>query len=507
MSWKDFAEELVGTSKEAVKKVAEYAEDYRIYPRSIIKEGKSFYFLAKIDQKKKLVILNKSKNFELFQGKIEELAGFKAKIAPLSHYNAELLRKTFPFTAPQTLGNESASIGLGDRLGIATPGHIEAVKGSKAMPVFAQQSVRELNLTGRTFKSVLDDVSWAVFQEGYQDGFAADADLLKAKPDIEEALELGYTMLTLDCGDYIDQNLDQLSDTEIENAYQEVPDYLKEGLEDQYLDKTFVLNSGYQLEYNQENFKEIVLMYYKMLGFAKEIQHLLKKSDRNLDFEISIAETSIPTSAEAHFFVANELKRNNIKINSLALRFVGEFEKAIDYRGDLDQFEKEFKVHADIADRFGYKLSIHSAGDKFSLLPIIGRQTQDRVHIKTSGINWLEAIRVVAENDPSLYRDIHTYALEKFEAAKKYYDVNTDLAKVPELAQLSDQELSELLDINEVRQLLHITYGFILQDKKDGRFLFRDKLYKFWDEYDKEYRRALENHIGKHLNKLGFYEN
>jgi len=46
MSWKDFAEELVGTSKEAVKKVAEYAEDYRIYPRSIIKEGKSFYFLA-----------------------------------------------------------------------------------------------------------------------------------------------------------------------------------------------------------------------------------------------------------------------------------------------------------------------------------------------------------------------------------------------------------------------------------------------------------------------------
>ena len=351
MSWKDFAEELVGTSKEAVKKVAEYAEDYRIYPRSIIKEGKSFYFLAKIDQKKKLVILNKSKNFELFQGKIEELAGFKAKIAPLSHYNAEILREIFPFTAPRALGNKTASFGLGDRLGIATPGHIEAVKDSSAMPVFAQQSVRELNLTGRTFKSVLDDVSWAVFQEGYQDGFAADADHLKEKPDIEEALDLGYSMLTLDCTDYINDDLDQMTEAEIENAYQEVPDYLRQGLEDQYLNKTFVLNSGYQLEYNQDNFKEIVLIYYKMLDFAKEIQHLLKKSDRDVDFEISIDETSTPTTPEAHFFVANELKRNKIEVNSLAPRFVGEFQKGIDYIGDLDQFEKEFKIHADIADR------------------------------------------------------------------------------------------------------------------------------------------------------------
>ena len=203
MSWKDFAEELVGSSKEAVKKAAEYAEDYRIYPRSIIKKDKSFYFLAKIDQKKKLVILNRTEDFDLFQGKLEELAGFKAKIAPLNHYNADILREVFPFTAPQTLGSQNSSIGLGDRLGIATPGHIEAVKESKAMPVFAQQSVRELNLTGRSFKSVLDDVSWAVFQEGYQDGFAADADHLKEKPDIKRALDLGYSMLTLDCTEYI----------------------------------------------------------------------------------------------------------------------------------------------------------------------------------------------------------------------------------------------------------------------------------------------------------------
>lgn len=507
MSWKDFAEELVGTSKEAVKKVAEYAEDYRIYPRSIIKEGKSFYFLAKIDQKKKLVILNKSKNFDKFQGETEKLAGFKAKIAPLNHYNAEILRDVFSFTAPSRIGNQKASIGLGDRLGIATPGHIEAVKESSAVPVFAQQSVKELRLTGRSFKSVLDDVSWAVFQEGYQTGFAADADHLKEKPDIKEALDLGYTMLSLDCTDYIKDNFDKMVEADIENAYSEVPDYLRDGLENKYLNKTFVLNSGYQLEFNQSNFKKIVLGYYQILDFVKEIQHLIRKSASDVDFEISIADTTKPTSPEAHFFIANELKRNNIKINSLALNFVGEFQKGIDYIGDLDKFEKEFKIHADIADRFGYKLSIHSGSDKFSIFPIIGRQTQGRVHVKTSGTTWLEAIRVAAKNDPSLYRDIHSYALDKFEEAKEFYQVNTDISKIPELAVMNDQELVKLLDIDEVRQLLHITYGYILQDKKDGRYIFRDRLYKLLDEYDKDYRRGLEKHIGKHLNKLGFYKN
>jgi len=34
------------------------------------------------------------------------------------------------------------SFGFGDRLGLATPGHIASVKGTKFAPIFAQQSVR-----------------------------------------------------------------------------------------------------------------------------------------------------------------------------------------------------------------------------------------------------------------------------------------------------------------------------------------------------------------------------
>jgi tagaturonate epimerase len=46
-------------------------------------------------------------------------------------------------------------------------------------PVLAQQSIRELSRTNRTADEVMDAAVWAVFQEGYKDGFGADADHLK----------------------------------------------------------------------------------------------------------------------------------------------------------------------------------------------------------------------------------------------------------------------------------------------------------------------------------------
>jgi len=47
------------------------------------------------------------------------------------------------------------SFGFGDRLGLATPGHIAAVKGTKFAPIFAQQSVRENARTRRTPQQVV----------------------------------------------------------------------------------------------------------------------------------------------------------------------------------------------------------------------------------------------------------------------------------------------------------------------------------------------------------------
>ena len=160
--------------------------------------------------------------------------------------------------------------------------------------------------------------------------------------------------------------------------------------------------------------------------------------DRAVDFEISIDETATPTSPEAHYLVANELRDRGVTIFSMAPRFCGEFQKGIDYIGDIAQFERELASHAAIAVHFEYKLSIHSGSDKFSVFPLIGQYTNGLFHIKTAGTNWLEAVRVVAKVNPSLYRRMHQYALDHFSEATAYYHVTTDINAIVPLGEVSD---------------------------------------------------------------------
>jgi len=221
------------------------------------------------------------------------------------------------------------------------------------------------------------------------------------------------------------------------------------------------------------------------------------------DFEISIDETATPTTPAQHFFVANELARRGVKFDTLAPRFCGEFQKGIDYIGNLQQFETEFAVHAAIAEKFDYKISVHSGSDKFSVFPLIGKLSCGRFHVKTAGTNWLEAMKLIAKCEPDLYREVHKFALESFEAARKYYVVTTDITKIPDIAVLSDEQLPQLFDNNDARQLIHITYGFILSEKNaDGKFIYRDRLYAAWRKHSAEYKNLLTEHIGRHIAQL-----
>ena len=68
---------------------------------------------------------------------------------------------------PKPLGLRR-SFGFGDRLGLATPGHIEAVRGSSFTPIFAQQSIREMQRTGRTPAAVMQCARDAIHANGIE---------------------------------------------------------------------------------------------------------------------------------------------------------------------------------------------------------------------------------------------------------------------------------------------------------------------------------------------------
>ena len=126
-----------------------------------------------------------------------------AWLCPLDAANAAALRRELPWTSPQPVGLRK-SVGCGDRLGLATPGHIRAVRKSDMVGVFAQQSIREMERCGRSAQDVIDDATWGVLQMDYREGYGSDADHLKHISDIDDCIDAGFTGFTLDPNEHVD---------------------------------------------------------------------------------------------------------------------------------------------------------------------------------------------------------------------------------------------------------------------------------------------------------------
>ncbi|MFH1760689.1 MAG: tagaturonate epimerase family protein [bacterium] len=475
-----------------------------IYPNSINKIQNEIFFLARINKSKNLIIGNPGPVARTFQGENYENDEFK--VCPLSEFNTAVMRETFQWTNPCAVGSRT-SFGTGDRIGAATPGHIRAIKDHDIFPVLAQQSMREMGRTNRTPRQVIDDTVWGVFESGWKNGYGADADHIKKPEEAVECFKLGYTMFTIDACENINIRGHSMSDKEVVKEFHKLSG--SGSLRENYLTKTIYFKD--ELAELTFNITEVSLARAAVTNMGaiihfKQVYDALKKAakDKTFDFEVSVDETSIPTSPEEHYFIASELKRLGVKFASLAPRFIGEFQKGIDYIGDVKKFEKEFAAHALIARNMGnYKISVHSGSDKFSIFPIVGKYTNGFFHVKTAGTSWLEAVRVIAKNDPDLYREMHKHALERFEEDRQSYHVTTNLGAIQDINKLKDNELPALLDKNDSRQLIHITYGSILtaMDRKK-KLKFRERFYRNLFDHEEDHYRFLEKHIGKHVELL-----
>ena len=484
------------------EKILERDGAVTVYPASVHAVGNAAVFLCRDGEGRFLVVTAAGKRDlpEGFSGTEIRLADKSVALrCPLDETNAAALRRHFPWTAPRSLRRVRTTIGCGDRLGLATVGHLRAAKKFQISPVLAQQSIRELTMTGRTFRQVVDDVCFMVFAEDYRDGYGADGDHLKTIRDIDTALAAGMPMITLDLSDVMNAAAGSWSAAQVEEAFSGMPEDLRRRILADYAGKRFVLGGDTAVELDELTAKRCAVMYTAALDFAKQVyEHLKAARGDEFDLEISIDETSSPTLPSHHLFIARELHGRGIEFSSLAPRFIGEFQKAIDYIGDLAEFDRQFRVHALIASAYGnYKISVHSGSDKFAVYPTVGRETRFYLHLKTAGTSWLEAVTVIARRDPALYREMHRCALEHFDAMLKLYHITADIGKIPALDTLSDAELPALMTMPEARQLLHITYGPILTGALRKRFF--EAMHRFEADYDD----AIEKHFDKHLSLLG----
>ena len=487
-------------------------EELQIYPKSVHEFIDEVFFIAKSGLTKYLYIYFEDTGNKIaikFEGSVITFNGsekYYLKKCEINSFNRKMLQTLFDFTKPRLLGLID-TFGFGDRLGLANPAHIQALSGSHFKPILAQQSIRELTRTNRTPGEVMDAAVWAVFQEGYHYGFGADADHLKTKNDIDLMVKNGFTMFTFDPGEYVHNEADTLREDELDQIvrnqkWQELKTNFDDLLLD-YADKEIKINEDYSIRATVDNLKRALIKYGDALVHIKNMYDHLKRKHPNYEseVEVSVDETESVTSPFEHYFIASELKRLGVKLISLAPRFIGDFEKGIDYKGDLNLFKDEYIKHISIAKFFGtYKLSLHSGSDKFSIYKIIGNLKLGVTHIKTAGTSYLEALKVVALKEPKIFREILDYSSRLYEEEKHSYHVSADLNNIREANSYSDEELIGLFNLDDCRQILHVTFGKILTDKNnEDEYLFKDKILKCLNDNEDLHYKFLIDHFHKHL--------
>lgn len=405
-------------------------------------------------------------------------------LCPLDAPNAASLRRALPWTGPTRVGLRK-SVGCGDRLGLATPGHIAAVRDGDMFPVFAQQSIREMTRAQRTPQQVMDDATWGVFRADYRGGWGSDADHLKTTEDIDRCIAAGYTGFTLDPGGFVD-NAAHTDTVEALLKKFAALNWLRLGTSPDDL------RARYKNEADDVTLMRAACKYGAAISEVERLSAHIAQSmaGRAVDLEVSVDETETPTSPFEHHYIAAELRRLGVPFTGLAPRFIGDFEKGVDYKGDLTRFEAEFVVHAELARGYGYKLSIHSGSDKFSIYPIIARYAGELVHLKTAGTSWLEALRVIAMSAPDLFREMLMTAITHYPTDRASYHVSAEAARVP--THLPDTRLPELLDQHDARQVLHVTFGTLMTR-------YKALIYTLLGAQRTRYAEVLKIHFDKHI--------
>ncbi len=219
---------------------------------------------------------------------------------------------------------------------------------------------------------------------------------------------------------------------------------------------------------------------------ARIYRHICdKKGEANVLAEVSMDETDLPQTPPELLIILAALADEKVRVQTIAPKFTGRFNKGVDYVGDLVAFEREFNddlaVIAHAVAKYdlppSLKLSLHSGSDKFSLYPIIQRAlkaTGAGIHIKTAGTNWLEELVGLSEaggEGLALVKSFYADALAKIDEFCAPYAtvIDIDKAKLPSAATVngwSGPRLASAIrhiqsnpdfDAN-VRQLLHVSF-------------------------------------------------
>ena len=380
---------------------------------------------------------------------------------------------------------EKYTIGVGDRFAHQAKAQLQACvqlanDGVDIVPVW-NKSNREHDFIGSEPQSVFDAANAAVDSIGWDKGWHVDADHINMET-VDKYLECS-DFFTIDVADYIGQMPEENLIVDFIDRHPElIGSVFIEGIE-----KPFEISRVYV--------EEVAAKYLFAVQAAAKIYRHIELNKSEFIAEVSMDETDLPQTPPELLIILAALADEDVKLQTIAPKFTGRFNKGVDYVGDLVQFEKEFNddlaVIAHAISKYGLpenlKLSVHSGSDKFSIYPIIGaalRRTGAGVHLKTAGTTWLEELIGLAEAGGEgllLAKHIYAVAFKNVDALCGPYAsvIDIDVNKLPSPENVIDwsgdhysNTLRHVQDHPEFnkhfRQLLHI--AFKLAAKEGARY-------------------------------------
>ena len=380
---------------------------------------------------------------------------------------------------------EKYTIGVGDRFAHQAEAQLQACvklaeQGIEVIPVW-NKSNREHSFIGSEPQSVFDAAKAAVEALGWERGWHVDADHINMDT-VDKYLGCS-DFFTIDVADFIGEAPAEGAVAAFVEKHQEL------------IGSVTIEGIDVPFDISREYVEEVAGKYLAAVAEAGTIYRHIEANKGDFIAEVSMDETDAPQTPPELLIILAALADEGVRLQTIAPKFTGRFNKGVDYVGDLAQFEKEFNddlaviTHAITAYGLpeNLKLSVHSGSDKFSIYPIMGdalRRTGAGVHVKTAGTTWLEELIGLAEaggEGLTLAKEIYAKALENVDALCEPYAsvIDIDSDKLPTAEKVAgwsgDQYANALRHVQEhpefnqhLRQLLHI--AFKLAAKEGARY-------------------------------------
>ncbi len=409
---------------------------------------------------------------------------------------------------------EKYSIGIGDRFAHQGKAQLNAIIKAKkiginVVPVW-NKSHREHTIIATTPASTRREADEAVANCKWTDSYYVDADHINMS-NVDLFID-SSDFFTLDVADYISQKPTE------EGLTQFMADNNK------YIGSLEIDGIGETFNVTEDDLLKIGKKFLAAVTEAGKIyRHIAKaKGADNFITEVSMDESELPQSPAEMFFILSMIAAEKIPAQTIAPKFTGQFNKGVDYVGDVDQFEKEF--NQDIAViKFAVeklnlpknlKLSVHSGSDKFSIYEPINKALKKfgiGLHLKTAGTTWLEeliGLAVAGEEGLEIAKEVYKIAMTKKQELITPYAtvVDIDEQKLPtdqEVNSWDGQVFANALRHDQscdeynmhFRQMLHLSYKIAAQ--MGDRFI--DALKKHEDVIAEN---VTENLYERHIKKI-----